>query len=205
MADILAFLKGNGISCDRKTIPFDIQKICDMGMDIEEERSRENRYSLSSHLFTLPELKLLIDAVRSSKFIMAKKSEELIEKLPEFTRHVFDMYDGETKKVTLVCKNDLMNYIVDLFGDKVDTVPGDCGHFRAVAEDSVSQTFFAWVFQFNGDIRITAPEEVVSQRYVLLCYIFYTMVNLFLCLLDDASHSRVFDKFIVCPKTKSLV
>ena len=33
--------------------------------------------------------------------------------LPEFTRRVFDMYDGETKKVTLVCKNDLMNYIVD--------------------------------------------------------------------------------------------
>lgn len=83
--------------------------------------------------------------------------------LPEFTRRVFDMYDGETKKVTLVCKNDLMNYIVDRFGDEVDTVPGDCGHFRAVAEVSVSQTFFAWVFQFNGDIRITAPEEVVLQ------------------------------------------
>ena len=73
------------------------------------------------------------------------------------------MYDGETKKVTLVCKNDLMNYIVDRFGDEVDTVPGDCGHFRAVAEVSVSQSFFAWVFQFNGDIRITAPEEVVLQ------------------------------------------
>lgn len=56
-ADILTFLKGNGISCDRKTIPSDIQKFCDMGMDIEEELSRENRYSLSSHLFTLPELK----------------------------------------------------------------------------------------------------------------------------------------------------
>ena len=56
-ADILTFLKGNGISCDRKTIPSDIQKLCDMGMDIEEERNRENRYSQSSHLFTLPELK----------------------------------------------------------------------------------------------------------------------------------------------------
>ena len=68
-ADILAFLKGNGISCDRKTILGDIAKLCDIGIDIEEERSRENRYSLSSHLFTLPELKLLIDAVESSKFI----------------------------------------------------------------------------------------------------------------------------------------
>lgn len=48
-ADILAFLKGNGISCDRKTIPGDIAKLCDIGIDIEEERSRENRYSLSSH------------------------------------------------------------------------------------------------------------------------------------------------------------
>ena len=29
-ADILAFLKGNGISCDRKTIPGDIAKLCDI-------------------------------------------------------------------------------------------------------------------------------------------------------------------------------
>ena len=56
-----------------------------MGMDIEEERSRENRYSMSSHLFTLPELKLLIDAVGSSKFITAKKSEVLIEKLSQMS------------------------------------------------------------------------------------------------------------------------
>ena len=44
-----------------------------MDMDIEEKRSREKRYTMSSHLFTLPELKLLIDAVGSSKFITAKK------------------------------------------------------------------------------------------------------------------------------------
>ena len=47
--DILTYLKENGISCDRKTIPGDIAKLCDIGIDIEEERSRENRYSLSSH------------------------------------------------------------------------------------------------------------------------------------------------------------
>ena len=72
--DILTYLRENGISCDRKTIPSDIQKLCDIGIDIEEERSRENRYSLSSHIFTLPELNLLIDAVESSKFITTKKS-----------------------------------------------------------------------------------------------------------------------------------
>lgn len=83
--DILTYLKENGISCDRKTIPGDIAKLCDIGIDIEEERSRENRYSLSSHLFTLPEVKLLIDAVESSKFITAKKSSELANKLSQMT------------------------------------------------------------------------------------------------------------------------
>ena len=42
-ADILTYLDERGISCDRKTIPGDIQKLCDIGLDIEEERSRENR------------------------------------------------------------------------------------------------------------------------------------------------------------------
>lgn len=88
-ADILVFLRGNGISCDRKMIPSDIQKPCDMGMDIEQERSRENRYFLSSHLFTLPELKLLIDAVESYKFITSKKSEALIEKIHTMTSSTF--------------------------------------------------------------------------------------------------------------------
>lgn len=83
--DILTYLRENDIRCDRKTIPGDIQKLCDIGIDIEEERSRENRYSLSSHLLTLPELKLLIDAVESSKFITAKKSAELIEKLSQMS------------------------------------------------------------------------------------------------------------------------
>ena len=92
--DILTYLKENGISCDRKTIPGDIAKLCDIGIDIEEERSRENRYSLSSHLFTLPEVKLLIDAVESSKFITAKKSSELANKLSQMT----SMYQSEGLK-----------------------------------------------------------------------------------------------------------
>lgn len=92
--DILTYLKENGISCDRKTIPGDIAKLCDIGIDIEEERSRENRYSLSSHLFTLPEVKLLMDAVESSKFITARKSSELADKLSQMT----SVYQSEELK-----------------------------------------------------------------------------------------------------------
>lgn len=91
--DILTYLKENGISCDRKTIPGDIAKLCDIGIDIEEERSRENRYSLSSHLFILPEVKLLM-AVESSKFITARKSSELADKLSQMT----SVYQSEELK-----------------------------------------------------------------------------------------------------------
>ena len=83
--------------------------------------------------------------------------------LPEFTRQVFDMYDGSTETVTLLCKNDMMNYIIDRFGDDVETAPLDYAHFKAVAKVSVSQTFLGWVFQFNGDIKIIGPVTVVDR------------------------------------------
>ena len=50
-------------------------------MDIVCVKSTQNRYFVGARLFELPELKLLVDAVESSRFITAKKSEQLIEKL----------------------------------------------------------------------------------------------------------------------------
>ena len=88
--------------------------------------------------------------------------------LPEFTRQVFDMYDGSTETVTLLCKNDMMNYIIDRFGDDVETAPLDYAHFKAVAKVSVSQTFLGWVFQFNGDIKIIGPVTVVDRYKMML-------------------------------------
>lgn len=55
--------------------------------------------------------------------------------LPEFTRQVFDMYDGMNETVTLLCVNDMMDYIIDRFGDTVETAPVDGEHFTAVEED----------------------------------------------------------------------
>lgn len=88
--------------------------------------------------------------------------------LPEFAREVFDMYDGQPQTVTLKCKNEMMKVILDRFGDSVVTKPLDVGHFQAEAEVSVSQTFFGWVFQFCGDIRILAPRQVLEQYREML-------------------------------------
>ena len=71
----------HGISCDRKTVYSDIQALQDYGVDIVSLPGRNGGYYIASRNFELPELKLLIDAVQSSRYLTEKKSRELIEKL----------------------------------------------------------------------------------------------------------------------------
>lgn len=70
-----------GISCDRKTVYSDIAALQDYGIDIVSIPGKNGGYYIASRNFELPELKLLIDAVQSSRFLTEKKSRELIEKL----------------------------------------------------------------------------------------------------------------------------
>lgn len=70
-----------GISAHRTTVTKDIAALQEFGMDIVTIHSTQSKYFVASRKFELPELKLLIDAVESSKFITKKKSETLIEKI----------------------------------------------------------------------------------------------------------------------------
>mgnify|MGYP003300054268 CR=1 FL=1 len=69
------------IRCDRKTVYSDISALIDYGLDIVTKPGKNGGYYIASRSFELPELKLLIDAVQSSKYLTEKKSKELIEKL----------------------------------------------------------------------------------------------------------------------------
>nr|MBQ6241341.1 WYL domain-containing protein [Lachnospiraceae bacterium] len=70
-----------GITSYRQTITKDMEILRTVGMDIDCIPSTQNRYRLLSRRFDDAELKLLIDAVASSKFISKKKSEVLAGKL----------------------------------------------------------------------------------------------------------------------------
>ena len=73
--------KQHNILCERKTIYSDIAALQDYGVDIVSIPGKSGGYYIASRNFELPELKLLIDAVQSSRFLTEKKSRELIEKL----------------------------------------------------------------------------------------------------------------------------
>lgn len=79
--DLLATLSANGIDVERKSIYDDLETLGEWGMDIIYTKEKPAGYYLGSRKFELPELKLLVDAVQSSKFITEKKSRELIKKL----------------------------------------------------------------------------------------------------------------------------
>lgn len=74
-------LQEHGIRCDRKTVYSDIAALREYGVDILSNRGKNGGYYVASRNFELPELKLLIDAVQSSRYLTEKKSRELIEKL----------------------------------------------------------------------------------------------------------------------------
>ncbi|MEE1328848.1 MAG: transcriptional regulator [Oscillospiraceae bacterium] len=81
-SELIDMLQRNyNIACERKTIYSDIQALQDYGVDIESIPGKNGGYYIASRNFELPELKLLIDAVQSSRFLTEKKSRELIEKL----------------------------------------------------------------------------------------------------------------------------
>nr|MCR5335576.1 WYL domain-containing protein [Synergistes sp.] len=82
MPEIIDKLSLCGVNADRKTLYLDFEELRDFGIDIAAERAgRSCRYRLANRDFELPELKLLVDSVQSSKFITDKKSNELIRKL----------------------------------------------------------------------------------------------------------------------------
>lgn len=80
--EIMEKLAGYGVNVERRTLYQDIDLLKEYGLDIiGEQRGRSYCYHLVHRDFELPELKLLVDAVQSSKFITEKKSRELIKKL----------------------------------------------------------------------------------------------------------------------------
>ncbi len=81
LGEISKKLSEYGVAAERKSLYDDMETLRVYGLDIETVRDTHTRYYIADRLFELPELKLLVDAVQSSKFITAKKSGELIKKL----------------------------------------------------------------------------------------------------------------------------
>ena len=79
---IVAHLAAQGVCAERKSVYDDIEALRDYGLDVERAADgRFKGYYVESRRFELPELKLLVDSVQSSKFITQRKTNALIKKI----------------------------------------------------------------------------------------------------------------------------
>lgn len=102
VAQLIAELDSHGISAERKSIYDDIESLREFGLDvIQTGTGKSNGYYVASREFELPELKLLVDSVQSSKFITYKKTMTLIKKI----ENLASVYEAQLLSRQVYVKN----------------------------------------------------------------------------------------------------
>ncbi|MDD6402141.1 MAG: WYL domain-containing protein [Lachnospiraceae bacterium] len=167
--DIIDYLDSNGIKAERKTIYDDIEALTLYGLDIVKEKANRNTYyKLVSRNFEIAELKLLVDAVQSSKFITTKKTNELIKKIEGLASHNDAMKLQRQVYVVNRVKN--INEKVYLAIDNIH---------RAINEDKqITFIYSSWnvkkelVPRRNGELYNVSPWTLIwdDERYYLVAY-----------------------------------
>ena len=115
-----------------------------------------------------------IITLRVDRIAAPKLTEESAAPKPDgfdmafYAESIIQMYDGEMCDITLHCKNDMMKHVIDRFGEDVKTEILDANRFAAHVSVPASPTFFAWVFTFEGAIRIAAPDDVAASYRAML-------------------------------------
>lgn len=121
--------------------------------------SRHHNKVISFRVDRMHEVKL------TTNLLIPKPEDYTVE---AYGSKIFDMFDGEEMNVVLSCENSLMRVIVDRFGEDVMIKPQGNNRFYANVKVHVSPTFYGWVFQFAGGIRIVSPQEAVHE-YANMC------------------------------------
>lgn len=152
MKEIIQALAAHGISAERKSLYNDMENLRLLGTDVKTVRGKTVGYYVASRDFELSELKLLVDAVSSSKFIPEKQSAALIKKLaslasvhdrPSLNRAVF-----VSNRAKSVHENSL---------DTVDRI-----HEAMENDRNITFSYFSWTANKEKELRHNGKKYIVS-------------------------------------------
>ena len=169
MPEIIAKLAADGVNADRKTLYQDFDELRRFGFDIISEKEGKNYYYyLGSRDFELPELKLLVDSVQSSKFITDKKSGQLIKKLESLVSR----YEGSQlhRQVIIAGRVKTMNESIYYNVDKIHAAIG--------ADRQIRFKYFDWNLKkemeprYGGRWYQLSPWALMwdDEKYYLVAY-----------------------------------
>ena len=166
--DIIEYLDKNGINAERKSVYDDIECLEYYGVDIITEKTTSNKYFIGSREFELPELKLLVDSVQSSKFLTESKSNQLIRKLESLCSD----YQGAQLQRQVYVANRIKNMNESIYR-VIDEI-----HSAIMNNSKITFKYAAYSFKGtqvmkkNGSPYLISPYALMleDQNYYLLGY-----------------------------------
>lgn len=172
--DILAHLESNGITAERKSIYDDLHVLEDYGLDICKTKSKTVGYYIGSRSFELPELKLLVDAVQSSKFITHKKSNELIKKLEGLSS------EHDAKKLhrqvvvsnRVKAPNETIYYTIDSIHDAINKSCKVCFYYAKWEVCGTGNKKIVRTHRNNGELYKVSPWAMTwdDENYYMIAF-----------------------------------
>lgn len=169
MAQILAELEKYEITAERKSIYDDIRALEEIGIEIEgEQRGKTYYYHVVGRQFELPELKLLVDSIQSSKFITERKTNTLIKKLETLCSE----YDAKKLQRQIVVSGRIKTMNESIYYN-VDAI------HNAIADNKkIVFKYFNWNRNKEMELRRDGEDYVISpwalswddENYYLIGY-----------------------------------
>lgn len=155
--EIKSALEAYGIKTERKSLYDDLKILETFGIDICRTRTSTVKYYVASRDFEMPELKLLVDAIQSSKFITHKKSLSLIKKL----ENLVSENDGKQLQRQVYVANRVKTVNEKIYYN-VDTI-----HNAISRNRQISFKYCMWQVNFGTDKKIVRTERRNGEAYLV--------------------------------------
>jgi predicted DNA-binding transcriptional regulator YafY len=165
MKQMIAYLDQNDITAERKSIYTDIELLRTYGMDIIQE---SGNYYVGSRYFELPELKLLVDSVQSSKFITYKKTGSLIKKIEEMA----SIYEAQLLNRQVYVTNRIKSMNESIYYN-VDEIHNGIAHNRKIQFRYFEYTVTKErIFRKSGDFYEVSPYALTwdDENYYMVAF-----------------------------------
>lgn len=167
-AQLIDALAEYNITAERKSIYTDIALLRKFGLSIESRKTTTVGYYIDSRTFELPELKLLVDAVQSSRFITKRKSNELIKKLSSLS----SVYHAKELKRQVVMAerpkplNEEIYYNIDAIHAAINE------HYKIAFKYFDYDTNKKRIYRKDGEVYCYTPMALCwsDDKYYLICF-----------------------------------
>lgn len=181
ISNIIDELSKYDVSAERKSLYSDMELLREFGLDIICKKTKTFDYYIGNRDFELPELKLLVDAVQSSKFITKKKSSELIKKIESLTsRHLAKQLQRQVIVADRVkAINETIYYNVDAL------------HNAIALNRQVAFKYFEYTLEKKKQYRNNGAEYIVSPYALSWVNDNYYLVSHYAKYEGELTHFRV--------------